>query len=52
KDIVTRWNSLYDCIERALLLKAAFKSITEMSSYGFQKYALTESEWAMLDTLK
>ncbi|KAH8928084.1 hypothetical protein BT69DRAFT_1181827, partial [Atractiella rhizophila] len=52
RDVVTWWNSLFLCLERALLLRQAFDGLTEQSSFKLKKYEVMEPEWKVLGELQ
>ena len=55
--IDTRWNSLSECIERAVLLREALEHLFSRSKYdkdakpGLRRYKLTAEEWTIVSQL-
>lgn len=56
--VATRWNSMSECISRALCLHPALERLLSWSKYnrsgrqGFRRYKLTREEWSMLEQLE
>lgn len=50
-DVVTRWNSTFEMIERAVYLRTALESVLSLDKDLAQKVNLADEEWNLLSQI-